>query len=218
MRDYFLMTSVTERLDSALDDTQNLVQSIENDLDRLSRAPPSECSTMIPEIERRIAELDSRIQRMENDVRNCPTNSRDYYESEIRELRGNYQNCMREIRQKKQSNSSKEAGEARRQELKNNAHSDLQSAIAEGHEVVQVQNNTMSTLNDDRERITKINQNLTDVGDEAVSGKVRAKRMIRRIILHKVISWVICVILFAILITIIACKAAGKWPGWEDKK
>ena len=211
------MTSVTDRLDTALSDTNNLCQAIEQDLDRLDRAAPADASKLIPDVQRRIAELDSRLQRMENDVRNCPTNSRDYYETEVRELRGNYQNFMRELRQKKNA-GPKELAEERRQNMRNDAHSDLQTAISEGQDVIQTQNNTMTTLNDDRERIQKIDQNLNSVQEEAVTGKVRAKRMIRRIILHKVSSWVVCFILFAILMIIIGCKAAGKWPGWEDKK
>lgn len=210
------MTSVTERLDTALDDTQNLVQSIENDLDRALHAPDSEAPRLISEVERRVAELDSRIQRMENDIRNCPSNSRDYYESEIRELRGSYQNLMREVRQKKQSTPKNPQAE-RQQELKNQAHSDLQQAVTEGQQVLQTQQNTMTTLKDDRERLERVDNNLKAVEEEAVTGTVRAKRMIRRIIFHQAIAWIVCAILFAIFIIIVACKAARKWPGWDDK-
>ena len=61
-----------------------------------------EAAGKVSELQKRLADLDDRIRHMENDVRNCPQASHGDYDGEMREIRSQYQNFMREVPQKKQ--------------------------------------------------------------------------------------------------------------------
>lgn len=211
------MTSLTDRLDAAITSTQDYSQRIRADLDKLLTLPPKQGATSLTTIDRTIAEFDSRVQRLEDDVRNVRGDSKDYYLSEIRDLRTAHGDYLREAHQKR-TTVNDNAQHAETAEKVDDTRRDIQQAIDQGNQANRVMGNSMDVLQKDREIIENIDRNLNAVDDEAVSGTVRAKRMIRRAIFHKFLSYIICFLLFFILIVLVGLKGAKKWPGWGESK
>ena len=208
------MASITDRLDDAIDEAQGMCQDISQGLDNIDTLPESQALGRLDDLERRNSSLQEKVRRMEDDTRRVPINARDYYEQEVAELKEQSNGFAQRIREKKSSMGEPTVAPTQQQQTGAQIHENLTAAIAVSKDTEATNEQTKATLQDDRQRLNNIDNNLTEVDEEAVTGTVRAKRIIRRIICHNVIAWIVCGVLFAIFIVIVACKGAKKWPGW----
>ncbi|KAK8893792.1 t-SNARE VTI1 [Tritrichomonas musculus] len=195
---------MSNNLDDALMNSESFANNIRQDLDNLDSMPFDQKKSKITEIEKNLQQLDSKINKMNSDLKSLPPSEREYYESEIRNARSNHSKMVTELRQKNQAMLNDPVYKQNQQLLSNQKRADglldnLDEAIKIGNDSVITANNTMSILHEDRQRIQHIDENLMHVHMEAKKGESTAKRMLRRVCFNNFIIWLIVVLLVALL-------------------
>ena len=87
-----------------------------------------------------------------------------------------------------------------------NVMANINAAVGSGKDTLKTQEQTMSTLQEDRGLINNVNNNLDDIDNEAAKGMAKAGAMIRRAICTGCLTWTVNVLLIAVLGTVIAWK------------
>jgi flagellar biosynthesis GTPase FlhF len=209
------MSSLTDRLDANLAEADHRIQQLNADMSRLDSALPTQRVSIEADIDRRLAELDSRLGRMSTDARNVPRSNRDYYEGEIQSLRDQSNVISRELQTRRKAAGSSVASRQSEQAALNQRRSqaiteNLDEAIRLGNDTITTGNVAMATLIDDRSRLENIGQNLDTIDGEAQDGAARAKRMLARAFCNSFLAWIIVVILLGLLGVEIWLKATHK--------
>ena len=193
-----------QQIDDALTDAESLISEIQNDLVRLDGLGIEQRPGLESTIERKLSALDNSINKMGGSVNSLPADQRDYYNGEIGSIRSSYSKLLTELRQKRQALASNPAYK-QNQQLQSNVQKsnqiidNLDEAISVGNQTITTSNTIMGTLSEDRNMIENINNNLNEIDAQGKVGESRAKAMLKRAILNKVLAWVIVVILLALL-------------------
>ena len=198
------MSNIAQRIDDNLESCERLIDEITQDLSRLDNATLDQRNRLEAGIEKKLADIDSKIDRMTADLRSVPESSHEYYDEEIRNIRTMLSKAYAQLKQKRQANLNDGASRQSAQVASNNARSrdivsKLDEAIRDGNETNMIGNETLVTLHEDRNTISDINSRLLEIDDEAEQGQSRAKRMLRRAFLNGCIAWTIVVILVFLL-------------------
>ena len=203
------MSSVTQRLDQALIESETLIQKITDDLRKLDGLAKGQRAGLESEIRRRLETLDRQIVRMKDDCRSLPPAQKEYFESEIPQIERQYTQLLEELDRKRFANdgNSKQYDQLlSNRDRSQKVTDDLDEAIRYGNDTITTGNVTVSTLLEDRKRIENIDSNLYQVHRHAQDGQTRAKRMLRRMICNSVLAWGIALLTLAALICIIVLK------------
>ena len=198
------MSNIAQRIDDNLENCEQLIDDITQDLSRLDNAPLDQRNRLEASIEKKLADIDSKINRMTADLRSVPESSHEYYEEEIRNIRTMHSKALSNLRQKRQANLNDAYSRQTSQIASNNARSKsavskLDEAIRDGNEINMIGNESLATLHEDRSTISDINQRLLEIDEEAEQGQSRAKRMLYRAYLNGCLAWTIVVILVFLL-------------------
>jgi hypothetical protein len=210
------MSNLTQRLDDGLSYCRSVVDQIQADIEKMDLFLPSQRIQLDSEIDRRMADFDSRITKMAGILRRVPVNSRDFFESEIESQREIHSRLMTEIADKRKAADrdptvrQNEAALATARKAQG-VSSDLDEAIRLGRSNIQTNATTMRTLLDDRSLLENVDGNLGVIDGEAAQGKAVALRMQRRAFIQKWIGWIVVGVLAAILAMEIALKIKGVW-------
>lgn len=209
------MSGATGRLDDALIDAETRVQQLNQELVRLDSVLPSQRHSLDADIDKHLAELDSALNRLTNDIRSAPGQSRQYYDEELQTLRGQYNQIAAELQQKRLAAGTSVATRQSEQALLNQRRSqsiteNLDEAIRLGNDSITTGNVAMATLADDRKRFDAIEDHLEMIDRESTDGVTRAKRMLIRAFCNSFLAWIIVVILLALLGVEIWWKATHK--------
>jgi uncharacterized phage infection (PIP) family protein YhgE len=208
------MSDVTRRLDDGLLEAEGRLQQMHADLQKLGSAAPSHRASLIADLEKRLSELDTRLNRMSSDLRTVPQSNRSYYDGEVASLRSQYNQVLQEVQ------ATKNAGSSPSQRLTDQASTNakrsqgitenLDEAIRLGNDSITTGNVVMATLLDDRQAIEHIGSNLEEIDMHATDGTARAKRMLRRACCNQFLAWIIVILLLALLGGLICWKATKK--------
>lgn len=196
------MSNVTQRLDDSLSQAETLFQDIGASIKRLNSLGVDQRSSLEGELDRKLSDMDSRINKMTKDMRSLPSNDREYYENEISSLRDQHSKCVNELRNLRaaaQPYMRQNAQLKSNYDRSQNTTNDLDEAIRLGNETVTVGNATITTLVEDRKHIEHIDNNLYEIHNQAIEGQNTATRMIRRVCFNKLFIGVIIIFLVALL-------------------
>lgn len=198
------MSSISQRLDDALSQVDSLLQNISNDMRRLETLDPDRRRELEAEIERKLQDSGSRIDKMNNDLKALPQNERDIYESEIGNCKKQQASLNAELRQKRQAFNNNPAMRQNQQlqgnlKRSNDISGNLDEVINMANDSITVGNATTTTLLEDRQHIQHMDDNLYAIYMEGKEGENRAQRMIRRVCFNKVIIWGVVIVLVALL-------------------
>lgn len=196
------MSNVTQRLDDSLSQAETLFQEIGTSLRRLSSLGLEQSNNLKAEIERKLSDMDGRINKMSKDLRAVPENDRSYYENELHNLREQHSKCeteLRNIHAAMQPYLRQNAQLTQNYEKSKTTTDNLDEAIRLGNETVTVGNATLTTLVEDRKHIEHIDNNLYEIHNQAKEGQLTANRMIRRVCFNKVFLGIIIIVLMALL-------------------
>jgi ElaB/YqjD/DUF883 family membrane-anchored ribosome-binding protein len=192
------MASVAARLDDALNDVEMKMQQLDQDIQSLDPGIPSQ--TTAAGIEKRLAELESRLNHLVDDIRRVELAQCSDSDNEITRLRSRYSGILQEFQQKKNGVTSSTSDRQREQAAANARRSEgitenLATAIRLGNETITTEDTAMRALLDDVHRLEEINRNIEyiedgDMGHEAKHGLARAKRMLIRVC-YKFLPWII---------------------------
>jgi chromosome segregation ATPase len=95
------MAGLTGRLDSTLIDAETRIQQLNQELERLDSALPSQRHNLDADIDKHLAELDSWLNRLATDIRSAPNDSKSYYQHELELLRDQYSQIATELQRKR---------------------------------------------------------------------------------------------------------------------
>ena len=197
------MTSITQRLDDGLSQLQSMISEIRakfKDLNSNIQTQRDQAESLLTEL---LSRLDRKLKSMENDVRSVPSNSREYYESEIGDGRNEYDHFQSELTKFKNIKNNPDAMAAMRAErnrqLTQGISSSLDQALSFGNDTIQAQNSITNTLLDDRQHIENINNNLDIIDTQALDAKARTRRIAKRICCNAVFVWILVVLLLGVL-------------------
>jgi hypothetical protein len=192
------------RLDGALVDAETRLQHLNQELERLDSALPSQRQSLDADIDKHLAELDSYLNRLASDIRLADPSNKPYYEEELQQLRGRYGEITSALKQKRLAAGTSVASRQSEQAMLNQRRSqavteNLDEAIRLGNDSITTGNVAMAVLADDRRRFDHIAENLDMIDDEAQDGLARAKRMLVRAFCNSFLAWIIVVILLGLL-------------------
>jgi hypothetical protein len=212
--DLIPMSSAQNRLDDLVTQFEEILQTIQRDLQRVGTESGPALQALVADIERRLSDVDTRLLRMASDIRSLPPDTREYYEGEINTLRGLYTEYSATLTTKKATAASP-AARLTSQAASNTARSQgvtekLDEAIMTGNNTITTGNVIMTTLLDDRRSLEQIEDNLRATDSQAQAGLERAKKMLRRACCNKFLAWVIVVLLMGLL-------AVEIWAKWNHK-
>lgn len=195
---------MTEKIDTALAHAEELMNKIRSNIARFDGIPFDQRGALGAEIDRQISELDTLVNRMNNDLRSVGPSDRDYYNGEIQDVRSKVSQMTAEMRQKRQAMANSPEYKQQQQVQKNLDKSNkivdnLDEAIREANDGLTTGNRTLTALHEDRKLIENIDRNLMQAHMGAKEGMARAKRMLRRICFNKIIIWIIVVVLVGLL-------------------
>jgi vesicle transport through interaction with t-SNAREs protein 1 len=207
--------AVVDRLDSAIIDAESEITQLNNKLRTLDSMLPSQRQGLEADIEKSLADLDTRLNKMTNDLKAVQPNQRDYYRNEVEGLRTQYNQISNELRTKRQAAANnpnvRQAEQVYGNQKRSQAITDnLDEAIRVGNDTITTGNVTMATLIDDRQRLEHISSNLDVIDDEAATGLARARRMVRRACFNGFVAWIIVIVLLALMGAEIWWKASRK--------
>jgi hypothetical protein len=211
------MSNAAQRLDDGLAHCQSLIEQIRSDIAKMDNFLPSQRTQLDAQVDQRMADFDTRLTNMFTLMRRIPTNSKDYFQSELDSLRSLHSELMTEIERKRAAaardprvqRNEADLATARRAQA---ASGDLDEALRLGRQNVKAQSTMMETLLEDRDMLSDIDGNLNSVDREAQKGRSTAKRMQRRTCLMSYLGWVVFGLLIAIMVMEIALKLKGVWP------
>jgi hypothetical protein len=195
------MSSSTNKLDNRLIDAETLLQQLNNEMAQLASALPAQRHSLEVDIDRRIAQLDDRLNRLSSDIRA----DRGHYEDELQHLRGQCTGIAAELQRKRAADDGRTAaGRLSDQAMLNQRRSEaitstLDEAILLGTDGLRVGTLGMEILSTDRIVLEHTRENIEGIDDEALVGRVRAKRMLYRAPCGRFPAWIIVVILLALL-------------------
>jgi vesicle transport through interaction with t-SNAREs protein 1 len=207
--------AVVDRLDSAIIDAETEITQLNNKLRALDSMLPSQRQGLEADIEKSLADLDTRLNKMTNDLKAVQATQRDYYKNEVDGLRAQYSQISNELRAKRQAAANnpnvRQAEQVYGNQKRSQAITDnLDEAIRVGNDTITTGNVTMATLIDDRQRLEHISSNLDVIDDEAATGLQRARRMVRRACFNGFVAWIIVIVLLALMGAEIWWKASRK--------
>ena len=196
--------SITQKLDSSIINIETLLQQIRNDIDRFDSALPSQKDNFGKEIESKLVDCSNKIGKLNSESRSLNPSQRDYYIGEISSLKDQHNALLGELR-KKRSIAMNDPAYKQGMQLEKNIQkaqditSDLDEAIRIGNNTITTGQATMSLLQEDRNYINHIDENLMVVNQEAHTGVARAKRIVRAACYNNCLVWSIVVLLVALL-------------------
>ena len=200
------MSGATAKLDNSLSDAENLLDQIRNDMSRLDSLGFEQRRALDSEIDRKMTQLETLLNRMTTDLRGVTQqSSKSYYEGEIKNFRTEHSKAVEELRQKRLA-AANDPRLRQEQQLMSNAdrskgiNDTLDETIRVANDTLTIGNSAMAVLHDDRQHLQHVDQNLDKIHMQAEQGQRTAKDMLRRACLNGVISWIIVILLLAIFI------------------
>ena len=210
------MSAATSKLDNSLSECEGLLDQIRNDMSRLDGLSFEQRRTLDSDIDRKLTNLNTLLNKMTQDLRGVQqASSKQYYDGEIKNYRQEHAKAIEELRQKRQA-AANDPRLRQEQQLMGNAekskniNNQLDEAIRLGNNTNMVGAAAMETLSDDRKHLEHVDQNLDKIHAEAEKGQQTAGAMLKRNCLNGFISWIICVLLLAILIFSIVYRVEKK--------
>ena len=194
----------TSNLDDSLTQAEGMISTIQNDLRRMESLTFDQRKSLDSDIEKQLQALDQRLIKMSSDIRTLPPSDRSYYEEEVKNLRSTHSKMVTELRQKRQSMMNDPAYKQNQQLLANQQRADnilnnMDEAIRIGNDSINVGQNTMSLLAEDRQKFQHIDENLMEIHMQGKKGESTAKRIVKRICFNNFIVWAIVIVLVAFL-------------------
>jgi Skp family chaperone for outer membrane proteins len=194
----------SQRLDEGLERIEAQMGRLQNQLRRLDGQIGDERRTLDTDIEREIADVTNQLNRLSGDIKSVGASDRDYYQQEITKHQTELGKASQELRQKRAAYANSPEARQAEQLQRNVQRSDgivgnLDEAIRLGNDNVTTGQHTLGVLAEDRQIIEHVDENLMHVHMEAKEGQSRIGSMARRALMHKFISWIIVVILVALL-------------------
>lgn len=198
------MSNATAKLDDMITQAETAIDTIHNDIARLDGLPFEQRRNLDADIDRKIGNLEQILNKMTSDLRTIPSQSKEYYESEIKNYRSDLAKCQEEMRSKRLAaandpNMRQQAQMQSNLERTQGINNQLDEAIRIGNATNTTAAAIQTTLVDDRRHLENIDSNLDHIENEAEVGESRAKAMIRRACINGFISWFIVVLLVALL-------------------
>jgi t-SNARE complex subunit (syntaxin) len=194
----------SQRLDEGLSRIETQMGRLQNQLRRLDSQTGDDRRTLDTEIDREIADATNQLNRLSGDIKSVGASDRDYYQQEITKYQTDLGKVSQELRQKRQdyaySPESRQAEQLQRNVQRSDGIVDnLDEAIRLGNDNVTTGQHTLGVLGEDRKMIEHIDENLMHVHMEAKEGQSRVGSMARRALMNKFLSWIIVVVLVALL-------------------
>jgi uncharacterized protein YydD (DUF2326 family) len=179
------MSNVTVRLEKIMNDTESKIQQLRTKLNRLDSMAPAQRQATVTEIEKGLSDIEVDFGKVAQSLGTLTASNREYFNSEIERNRADCMEIRAQLQGKQQAAANNPTARQGEQVVRNAQRSgaitqDLDEAIRLGNDTITTGNATMTTLIDDRQRLTHIESNLEGIDDEVIEGRTRAKRMLRR--------------------------------------
>lgn len=186
-----------------LEVAQGLAAAIRNEIKKLDSATGNERTKTDAKIDGMMSDLQSKIGTLRGQLNNLSQEEKTFGADELKELekdRGDMQTELRRKRQVYSQNSQVQSGHDANMSKGNQILNTMDESLAIGNDTLKTQQNTMNTLAEDQKLLDNINNNLSTVDTEADTGEATAKRMYRRQLIQRIVSWGIVALLLALLI------------------
>lgn len=186
-----------------LEVAQGLEATIRNGISRLSSTPGSDYEETVNRINSQINDLQQKVGGLRGLMKALGSDERELYAEDIEELdrsctqlRSQLQTARQRIGAQQQVQNIHDSNMQKGDNILNS----FDNSLAIGNDTLQTQQKTLNTLAEDQKHLDNIEENLSVVDSEAVTGEKTATRMYRRQLIIRIVSWSICGALFILFI------------------
>lgn len=186
-----------------LEVAQGLAAAIRNEIKKLDTATGNERTKIDSKIDGMMADLQTKIGGLRGELNKLSQDEKEFSADELKELDKDRADMQTELRRKRQiysQNSQIQSAHDQNMSKGNQILNSFDDSLAIGNDTTKTQQNTMNTLAEDQILLDNVSKNLSQVDSEAETGEATAKRMIRRQLIQRIVSWGIVAILIIILI------------------
>lgn len=201
----------SSRVESLISQNQTLIEAVESLQRNITTMGVPQKGEALQNMSQKLTSIDNNLKELTKLTRSLAEDERDYFDDEIQTQKDSYATLSEKYRQFNDSYQREQltapADQGKTVTAEGNAqlaqaNEKLAQAISDGNETLVIQGQIKETLIDDHQRLERIEANVNDINDEAITGFQRASRMLRRACLNKVIAYIIVVVLFAVFLTI----------------
>jgi septal ring factor EnvC (AmiA/AmiB activator) len=201
----------TGRIDDGLRQAEEQIGRIQENVNRLESVTFADRSNFDADLDRQLAQLDTLINKMNNDLKSVPPADRDFYSSEIANTRASHGRLLGQVRDKRASLATNPAYQHSQlvqsnTQVSSDVVNNFDRALAIGADTSATMDHTAATLAEDDQIIDHTSQQLTEVHGEAIIAQNRLKDMACRALAHKIIVWIVVACLFALFVLSIVLK------------
>ena len=186
-----------------LEVAQGLAAAIRNEIKKLDSATGNERTKVDSKIDGMITDLQSKIGTLRGQLNGLSPDEKSLASDDLKELDKDRADMQTELRRKRQvysQNSQVQSIHDQNQQKGNQILNSFDESLAIGNDTLKTQQNTMNTLAEDQKLLDNVSKNLSTVDSEAETGEATAKRMYRRQLIQRCVSWGIVAVLIIILI------------------
>ena len=189
-------------IDNVIQDIQNHLDTLDNSIKRYNTADSSSKGSLVQRMQTEIQTLEQKIPQVKKMIQSVGGDEAEVYEEDVKSIISDFETFKAQYSKINQEyNSNREYAQKNVQQSE--ALRKFKEAKDDAHEINQVLNQDLLTLDEDRQILSNIDSNVNDIGNEADKGLTRGKRMLRRACFHKMIGWIIVLILAALLAVIL---------------
>lgn len=210
------------RFDTLLNQVQGRIEALENISKDFGSMPTLDQKRQsMARSKRDFTTMQNNLAEMERLIQTMPVRDREFFSGDLASCRESISQLKRtfealdvqlqkeieeeEERIKNGGDLDADLVESNRRKI-GNVMANINAAVGSGKDTLKTQEQTMSTLQEDRALINNVNNNLDDIDNEAAKGLAKAGAMIRRAICTGCLTWTVNVLLIAVLGTVIAWK------------
>lgn len=173
---------------------------------------------VVSRAKRDIQTLQNNLMEMGRLIQTMPQRDRDFFKADLENYQGQYdgmKTTFAGIDKQLQDEIAKAAEDAANGEgldeellMKNkqgalNVLSQISGVIAVNNDTIKTQENSKSTLAEDRSLLNNVSNNLDDIDNEAEKGLSRGSRMARRAIMNGILSWTLAAVFIVAFVVVI---------------
>ena len=193
--------------DRTLEIAHSIENTIRSDLDTLNSS--SYNPNLMSRVETQLKDFQTKIGQLKGQLNGLNSDDREMYAQDVSDLESCLNQFLYQLNQIKAKTKSQQQHQENMQKGQQ-ALNNFDEALAIGNDTLATQQNTMNTLNQDRESLERIDQNLTSIECEAEKGFNIGGRMIRRQCCYRIISWFIVFVLLVVFIASLAYVISKK--------
>lgn len=211
---------MTGRFETLSNQVQSRLDALDNVVNEYSKLQTlDQKRQVVSRAKRDIQTLQNNLMEMGRLIQTMPQRDRDFFKADLDNYQGQYdgmKTTFAGIDKQLQDEIAKAAEDAENgagldEELlmKNkqgalNVLSQISGVIAVNNDTIKTQENSKSTLAEDRNLLNNISNNLDDIDNEAEKGLSRGSRMARRAIMNGILSWTLaCVFIVAFVVVVL---------------